>query len=233
MLLKNRFTGEIIKGKPGPLFSFKRAVRKIVNFMNIRYYKKWFCCHITLTQAEPCDHIPPRPRKRVLEFIKDYLSRAGSDFKYVLVVELQHDRYKNSGEIAAHIHMMCFYTVSRSFPSAHEVEESWGLGSCHITSPSIRRDAPKFIKYLSKYIGKDLDKDLLSVKKIYDASRVPSIYVLTEERIRELMGDYDLDFLECCDCTPNKVMHYMIVPGFGIGKTEIKTWLSDWKPWVG
>lgn len=230
MYFKNRKTGQEFVAKQDSLFSFKRAVRRVVTFMKINYSQKWFTCHLTMTQSKPCDHIPPRARKRVLEYLKDYLARAGSDFKYILVVELQRKRYEESGEVVAHIHMLAFYTVSRAFPSPRDVEKSWGLGYCFITSPSIRKDVPKFIRYLSKYVCKDMDRDLLSVRKIYDSSRLPSLYVLTEERIRELMQNYDLDFLECCDCTLSRVIHRMMLPGFGLTETEIKSWPSDWKP---
>ncbi len=128
----NRFrnveTGQVCYIEAGRYGNFRNTLKKLVNYIryNIAIY---YVAHLTLTVAENVPDVDFKHLHRVLQFIAKRLKRAGSDFKYVAVKELQ-DRG------AIHYHILCIYSKPRVFPSSEEVAGSWRLGFVRITAPS-------------------------------------------------------------------------------------------------
>ena len=126
------------------------------------------------------------------------MKRAGSDFKYIAVKEIQ-DRG------AVHYHMLCIYSKPRIFPGSEEVAVSWRLGFVKIIAPKVRLKLYKIATYLGKYIGKGYEYEALDVKKSFTASQIKQIYKLSPNRLIEVIRRFGKDMAERLKCTYRKV----------------------------
>jgi hypothetical protein len=154
--------------------------------------------HLILTVAENVSEVDFKHLHRVLQFIDKRLERAGSDFKYVSVKELQERG-------ALHYHVLCIYSNPRISPSSEEVAASWRLGFVKITAPKIRLKLNKIANYLGKYIGKGYEYEALDVRKSFTASQIKQIYKLSPKRLIVVIRRFGKDMAEQLKCTYRKV----------------------------
>lgn len=190
---KNTVTGQVISIPAGRYGNFLSAIKKISNY--VRYnIPRYYVVHLTLTVAENTSEIDFKHLHRVISFIRLRLQRAGSDFKYVAVKELQ-DRG------AIHYHVLCFYSKARVFPENKDIAKSWRLGFVKITAPKGRLRLDKIANYLGKYIGKGYEYSALEAKKSFTASQIIPIYKMSSKRLDFLMDRYGKDHAELFKCT--------------------------------
>jgi len=176
--------------------------------------------HLILTVAENVPEIDFKHLHRALQFIDKRLERAGSDFKYVAVKEIQ-DRG------ALHYHILCVYSKPYTFPSSDEIEKSWRLGFVKITAPKLRLRVEKIANYIGKYIGKGYEYEALDLKKSFTASQIKQIYKLAPKRLAEVVVKYGKEKSETFKCTYRKV-YEMFDNGFRIAKRLIEEFPSEW-----
>lgn len=194
---KNKETGQVCYIEAGRYGNFKNALKKIVNY--IRYnIPAYYVAHLVLTVAENVSEVDFKHLHRVLQFIDKRLKRAGSDFKYIAVKEIQ-DRG------AVHYHVLCIYSKPRIFPASGEVAASWRLGFVKITAPKIRLKLNKIATYLGKYIGKGYEYEALDARKSFTASQIKQIYKLTTNRLNEVIKKFGKEIAEQFTCTYRKV----------------------------
>jgi hypothetical protein len=143
---------------------------------------KYYVVHLTLTLKIAESEIDSKHLHRVTQFIDTRLKRAGSDFKYIAVKEIQKERLEKYGEEAVHYHVLCVYSKPYVFPHAEEIAKSWRLGGVKITAPRLRVAVNKIISYIGKYIGKGYEFEALNFKKSFTASQIKQIYKLTPKR---------------------------------------------------
>jgi hypothetical protein len=145
---KNSENGQVIYVPAGRYGNFVNTIKKIVSYVryNIPLY---YIAHLTLTVSENLSAVDFSHLHRVIQFIHQRLKRAGSDFKYVAVKELQ-DRG------AIHYHILCIYSKPYVLPSSVEIAASWKLGFVKITAPRIRLK----LKSIADYIGNTLARDM-------------------------------------------------------------------------
>lgn len=214
----NKKTGQVFYVEAGRYGNFKNSLKKLVNY--IRYnIARHYVAHITLTVAENVTEIDPKHFHRVMQFIDKRLERAGSDFKYMAVKEIQ-DRG------AIHYHVLCIYSKPRIFPTSEEVAASWRLGFVKITAPKIRLKLHKIANYLGKYIGKGYEYEALDVRKSFTASQIKQIYKLSPKRLSEVVRRFGKGMAEQFECTYRKVfiVGYELSIIFGI---EVKKLCRD------
>jgi len=194
---RHKETGQVCYIEGGRYGNFKTALKKIVNY--IRYnIPTYYVAHLILTVAENVAEVDFRHLHRVLQFVDKRLKRAGSDFKYIAVKEIQ-DRG------AIHYHVLCVYSVPRVFPSSNEIASSWKLGFVKITAPKIRLKLYKIANYIGKYIGKGYEYEALDVRKSFTASQIKQIYKLSPDRLAEVIGRFGKSMAEQFSCTYRKV----------------------------
>ncbi len=166
---RNKITGQIVHIPAGRYGNFLNVVRKVVTY--VRYnISRYFVAHLTLTLKEAESEIHYEHLHRVLQFIAARLKRAGSDFKYIAVKEIQKERLEKYGEEAIHYHVLCIYSKAYVFPDGKDICKSWGLGGIKITAPKIRIKVNKIVSYIGKYIGKGYEYEQLDVKKSFKES---------------------------------------------------------------
>ena len=216
---KNKNTGQVVYAEAGRFGNFKNSIKKLVSY--IRYnVPRYYIAHVTLTVAENRPEIDFKDVHRVLQFIAQRLKRAGSDFKYVAVKELQ-DRG------AIHYHVLCVYSKPYIFPSSNEIASSWKLGFVKITAPKLRMKLNTIVGYIGKYIGKGYEYESLNTKKSFTASQIRQIYKLTAQRLDTVLLKYGKDRAEGFKCTYRKV-YEIIDNGFREVKRLIEVFPSDW-----
>ena len=200
---KNRNTGQVVYTEAGRLGNFKNHIKKLVSY--IRYnVPRYYIAHITLTVAENLPEIDFKDVHRVLQFIAQRLKRAGSDFKYVAVKELQERG-------AIHYHILCVYSIPYVFPSSNEIASSWKLGFVKITAPKLRMKLNNIVGYIGKYIGKGYEYESLNTKKSFTASQIRQIYKLTAQRLDAVMFKYGKDRAEGFSAPIGKSMRSSIM----------------------
>lgn len=215
---RNNVTGQVCYIEAGRYGNFRNALKKMVNY--IRYnIPVYYVAHLILTVAENVSEVDFTHLHRVLQFVDRRLKRAGSDFKYVAVKEIQ-----NRGAI--HYHVLCVYSKPRVFPSSNEIASSWKLGFVKITAPKLRLRLNKIAHYIGKYIGKGYEYEALDVKKSFTASQVKQIYKLSANRLAEVIRRFGKGLAEQFSCTYRKVflVGYEISSVLG---TEIKKPFRD------
>jgi hypothetical protein len=117
---RNKTTGKICYTPAGRFGNFLNTIKKLVNY--VRYnIPRYYFVHLTLTVAENVSEVDSKHLHKVTSFIQQRLKRAGSEFKYVAVKELQERG-------AIHYHVLCVYSIAKVFPSSAEIAKSWGLG---------------------------------------------------------------------------------------------------------
>ncbi|OGW25097.1 MAG: hypothetical protein A2X59_11055 [Nitrospirae bacterium GWC2_42_7] len=219
---KNKNNGQMIYVEAGRFGNFKNSVKKLVSY--IRYnIPRYYIAHLTLTVAENLSEIDLKDLHRVMQFISQRLKRAGSDFKYLAVKELQ-DRG------AVHYHVLCIYSKPYVFPSSSEIASSWKLGFVKITAPKLRMKLNTIVGYIGKYIGKGYEYDQLEVKKSFTASQIKQIYKLSEKRLDDAMSRYGKKIAESLSCTYKRLFTKMI--NEDTGRTEVVTlytYPSEWE----
>jgi hypothetical protein len=194
---RHKETGQVFYAEAGRYGNFKNSLKKLVNY--IRYnFAKYYVAHLTLTVAENVSEVDSKHQHRVLQFIDKRLKRAGSDFKYIAVKEMQ-DRG------AVHYHILCIYSKPYIFPSSKEVAGSWRLGFVKITSPKLVIKVEKIASYIGKYIGKGYEYEALDVKKSFTASQIKQIYKLSTQRLARVIQKFGKSRAEEFKCTYTKV----------------------------
>jgi len=194
---KNRVTGQVSYIPVGRYGNFLNTIKKLVSY--IRYnIPRYYVAHLTLTVAENESEIDYKHLHRVIQFIHLRLKRAGSDFKYVAVKELQ-DRG------AIHYHILCIYSKPFVFPSSNEIAKSWKLGFVKITAPKIRLRLQSIANYNGKYIGKGYEYDTLELKKSFTANQIKQVYKLGPKRLAKVIGKFGKERAESFVCTYRKV----------------------------
>lgn len=197
---KNKVTGEIFLAPSGRYGNFVNAIKKVVKY--VRYnIPSYYVAHLTLTVAENISEVDFKHLHRVLQFIDKRLKRAGSDFKYVAVKEIQERG-------AVHYHILCIYSKRYMFPSAQEIAKSWKLGFVKITAPKIRMRLGKIVNYIGKYIGKGYEYEALNFRKSFTASQIKQIYKLSTKRLAEVIAEFGKEMAEGFKCTYRKVYKY-------------------------
>ncbi|MFA6054725.1 MAG: hypothetical protein WC769_05045, partial [Thermodesulfovibrionales bacterium] len=190
-------TGQVFYAEAGRYGNFKNNLKKLVNY--IRYnIVKYYVAHLTLTVAENVSEVDFKHRHRVLQFIDKRLKRAGSDFKYVSVTEMQERG-------AVHYHILCVYSKPYIFPSSEEIARSWRLGFVKITAPKLVMKVEKIASYIGKYIGKGYEYEELDVKKSFTASQIKQIYKLSAQRLAKVIQKFGKSRAEEFKCTYTKV----------------------------
>lgn len=203
---RNRVTGQVCYAPAGRYGNFLNSIKKLVSY--IRYnIPRYYVVHLTLTLKEATTDIDflSKNLHRTLQFIDMRLKRLGSDFKYVVVKEIQKERLEKYGEEAIHYHILCIYSKPRVFPSPIEIAKSWKLGSVKITAPKLRLKLNSIANYIGKYIGKGYEFEELNVKKSFTASQIKQIYKLSATRLAEVISRYGMDRLKYLTCTYRKV----------------------------
>ncbi len=194
---KNKVTGQVCYFPAGRYGNFLSAIKKIVNY--VRYnIPKYYIAHVILTVAENVSEIDFQNVHRVLNFISRRLERAGSDFIYVIVKELQERG-------AVHYHILCIYSKSYVFPSFEDIHKSWRLGFVKITAPKLRMRMQKIAGYIGKYIGKGYEYEQLNVRKSFSASQIKQIYKLSADRLSSVFDRFGKKVAEGFACTYRKV----------------------------
>ena len=218
-MFRNRKTGQVCYIEAGRYGNFKNTLKKLVNY--VRYnIARYYMAHLILTVAENVSEIDFRDLHRVLQFINKRLERAGSDFKYIAVKEIQ-DRG------AVHCHVLCICSKPYAFPSSDEIAKSWRLGFVKITAPKLRMRVEKIANYIGKYIGKGYEYEALDVRKSFTASQIKQIYKLAPKRLAEVIVKYGKEKAETFKCTYRRV-YEMFDNGFRVVKRLIEEFPSDW-----
>jgi hypothetical protein len=196
--------------------NFKNTLEKPVNY--IRYsIPRYYMAHLILTVAENVPEIDFKHLHRVLQFIDKRLERAGSDFRYVAVKEIQ-DRG------ALHYHVLCVYSKPYTFPSSAEIKKSWCLGFVKITAPKLRLRVEKIANYIGKCIGKGYEYEALDLKKSFTASQIKQIYKLSPVRLAEVVRRFGKSMAEQFKCTYRKVFVEGYVENEIMGNKVLKPW---------
>lgn len=194
---KNRNTGQVVYTPAGRYGNFHNKIKRLVSY--IRYnIPRYYVAHLILTVAENESEIDNKHLHRVIQFIHLRLKRAGSDFKYVAVKELQ-DRG------AVHYHILCIYSKPYVFPSSDEVASSWKLGFVKITAPKLRLRLQSITNYIGKYIGKGYEYEALDIRKSFTASQVKQIYKLSPSRLDEVIRAFGKEVAEGFKCSYRSV----------------------------
>lgn len=218
----NRETGKVCYTPAGRYGNFLNSIKKLVNF--IRYnYQKYYLVHLTLTIAGNVSDIDYKHLHRVLQFIDKRLERAGSDFKYVAVKELQHRG-------ALHYHVLCVYDKPYVFPSADDIQKSWKLGFIKIATPKfkVKMKMQSIANYIGKYIGKGYEYEALDYRKSFSASQIKQIYKLSPERLGTAMAKFGKQQAEELKCTYRKVYEWLIMAPFRPAKDILLEFPSEW-----
>jgi hypothetical protein len=224
---RHKETGQVFYAEAGRYGNFKNNLKKLVNY--IRYnIVKYYVAHLTLTVAENVSDVDFKHRHRVFQFIDKRLKRAGSDFKYVSVTEMQERG-------AVHYHILCVYSKPYIFPSSEEIARSWRLGFVKITAPKLVMKVEKIASYIGKYIGKGYEYEALNVKKSFTASQIKQIYKLSAQRLAKVIQKFGKARAEEFKCTytkvflvgysENKIMGIKVREAF---KTLIMDFPSEW-----
>jgi hypothetical protein len=201
---RHKETGKVWEVPAGRYGNFLSYLKKLVNY--VRYnIPKYYVVHLTLTLREAAPEIDFKHLHRVMQFIDNRLKRAGCDFKYVAVKEIQQERLKKYGEEAIHYHILCVYSKPYVFPHAEEIAKSWALGNVKITAPKLRMKVWKIANYIGKYIGKGYEYEALDVKKSFTASQIRQIYKLSSKRLAGVVKRFGLRMAETFRCTYRKV----------------------------
>jgi hypothetical protein len=215
-------TGQVIYADAGRFGNFKNAIKKLVNY--IRYnIPQYYIAHVILTVAENTAEVDFKNLHRVTQFISQRLKRAGSDFKYISVKELQERG-------ALHYHLLCVYSKPRVFPPSGEIHSSWGLGFVKITAPKLRMKLNQIVRYIGKYIGKGYEYEALEVKKSFTASQIKQIYKLSSARLEDVISRFGKKTAELFSCTHRRVFTRMV--NEDSGRSEIVTlftFASEWE----
>lgn len=216
---KNKTTGQVVYTEAGRLGNFKDHIKKLVSY--VRYnIPRYYIAHLTLTVAENLPEIDFKDVHRVMQFIAQRLKRAGSDFKYVALKELQERG-------AIHYHVLCVYSKPYVFPSSNEIASSWKLGFVKITAPKLRMKLNTIVGYIGKYIGKGYEYEQLEVKKSFTASQIKQIYKLSPARLSEVITKYGKEAAEKFKCTYRKVYEILEVAPLR-GKFLVMEFPSEW-----
>jgi len=184
--------------------NFLNSIKKLVNYVHYNM-PRYYVVHLGLTLEKAAEEVHWKNLHRVMQFIDRRLKRAGSDFKYIAVKEIQQERLEKYGEKAVHYHILCVYSKPYVFPSAEEIGKSWGLGSVKITAPKIRMKVWKIVNYIGKYIGKGYEYEALDYRKSFTASQIKQIYKLSAERLKSVFERLGKKVAEGCACTYRKV----------------------------
>lgn len=177
--------------------NFLNSVKKIVNYVKYNM-PNYYIALLTLTVADNVSEIDFKRLHRVLQFIDRRLERAGSDFVYIAVKELQERG-------AIHYHVLCVFSKPYVFPSSNDIAKSWGLGFVKVTAPKVRMKMYKIANYIGKYIGKGYEYEMLNFKKSFTASQIKQIYKLSAPRLAEVISRYGMEALKFLTCTYRKV----------------------------
>jgi hypothetical protein len=103
---KNRETGQVCYIPAGRYGNFINSVKKLVSYVQYNM-PKYYVVHLTLTLKKAESEIDFKHFHRVMQFIDTRLKRAGSDFKYISVKEIQLERLKKYGEEGTCPHLLC------------------------------------------------------------------------------------------------------------------------------
>lgn len=212
-------TGEACYIPAGRYGNFLNSIKKLVNYVRCNI-PRYYVLHLILTVAENVTDVDYKRLHRVIQLIYQRLKRAGSDFKYIAVKELQERG-------AVHYHILCVYSKPYVFPSSKEIAESWRLGFVKITAPKLRLKLQKITNYMGKYIGKGYEYESLDFKKSFTASQIKQIYKLTGYRLDEVIREFGKEKAETFKCTYRKV-YEMFDNGFRVVKRLVKEFPSLW-----
>lgn len=227
----NYVTGNVFYAPSGRYGNYLNFIKKLIAY--VRYnIDRYYLVHVMLTSALNVTEIEHKNVKRVINFINQRLKRAGSEFKYACVKEIQMERLEKYGDRVIHYHILCIYSIPYVFPALREIQRSWGLGICRLSAPKIRMRVGKIAGYLGKYIGKGFEYELLDVRKMFSGSQIKQIYKLSEKRLKEVMDRFGKVKAESFECTFTRVFikSYEMI-GDWVGKRttiEIMRFKTDW-----
>lgn len=225
---RHKETGEICYMPAGRYGNFLNTIKKLVNYIryNIPHY---YMAHVTLTVAENVSEVNSTHLHRVIEFIRQQLKRAGSEFLYVAVKELQERG-------AIHYHILCIYGKPYVFPYSNDIAASWSLGFVKITAPKLRLKLYSIANYIGKYLGKGYEYEQLNVKKSFTASQIKQIYKLSAKRLADAVGRFGKEMAESLSCSYRKLYLNVEERTYIFGNLVIKkekkllyTYRSDWE----
>jgi len=218
---RNKTTGKICYAPAGRYGNYLNTIKKLVHY--IRYnIPRYYFVHLTLTVAENVSEVDFKHLHRVTQFMQQRLKRAGSEFKYVAVKELQERG-------AIHYHVLCVYSIAGVFPSSAEIAKSWGLGFVKITAPKMRMKLNSVASYIGKYIGKGYEYEALDTKKSFTASQIRQIYKLSSERLAQVIREFGKAAADEFKCTYRKVYEVIKFPPFPDHKTLVMEFQSEWE----
>ncbi len=156
----------------------------------------------------------------LLDVMRKVFKRAGSDFQYLAVLEIQEKRYKKFGVLAPHWHVVVAYSAPGMMPSARRLQngriQKVHDGSVITWSWLFKNVKQKFgmyficdaystrvYGYLSKYIAKGSDLDEFRAAlgkriKVFSHSRIPVEFQMSDGQAGEYhaLVDDEPGFLE-------------------------------------
>jgi hypothetical protein len=213
---RNKVTGQVCYTEAGRYGNFKNTIKKLVSY--VRYnIARYYIAHLILTVAENVAEIDSKHLHRVLQFMDKRLKRAGSDFKYIAVKEIQERG-------AIHYHVLCIYSKAYILPSSDEIALSWKLGFVKIRAPKIRLKMQKIANYIGKYIGKGYEFETLNIKKSFTASQIKQIYKLSQKRLSEVIKRFGKEKAETLKCTYRRIFVEGYIEEEIMGTKVLKRW---------
>jgi len=171
MRIVNQLTKEVfeLSDEPGSRSSYR--FRRLCRALDRKAMREGLEIYfVTLTLGPDDAGVRSRELNRILDFLRVRCRRAGSEFLYVWVIELQAKRYHRTGKMVPHWHFAIAvapgglpdvefragagrrYVVKceGSIVASHELWSEWGYGQVFPC-----RAKTRVYGYLSKYLGKE------------------------------------------------------------------------------
>ncbi len=188
VVIQNDSGTEFVIDTSDKSYKYKKFSRKFINYtqlMGYTYYK-----HIILTLSEMYY------KENMLNYFVNALRRYYGDACYIWTKEIQMKRFEKTGEAVLHWHMIVAFRVSEfNKEDITRVNKYWKFGSVRV-----RGIKNLNLKYILKYVGKDLegfDAVYKGIRKV-SMSRIPAFYSQTKKRLFESlhMINYDFDIVK-------------------------------------
>lgn len=226
MNLRNRFSGEQTT-VTGVMSKDERSIwrlkKRLQDFQNIVYMHDLRVSFLTLTQSDKSLGDGYKWVTGIMQAMKKHVERAGSEFVYVAVLEIQPKRYRERGVLAPHWHIAIACSSYGMFPHAERGEEgrikkirngsrvtwTWLLENvkqklgmyfcCDAYSQNI-------YNYLAKYMAKGVELEKFRSKlgkrvRVFSSSRIPVKYQMTDgqrsEYARVMLNSPEMAELFC------------------------------------
>lgn len=224
----NLSTGKSCYIPAGRAGTFFLSIRKAVQYVKYSF-PKYYCCHLTLTQAKVDNNLSYEHLNRVMTMIRTFVKRQDtyetpSDIKYIAVKEYNSSGVRENGQ-NLHYHVLIFYSKPYAMPDVERIAKSWALGFVKISAPKVRLKLNRIVSYLGKYLGKGYEYDSLnSDVKSFTASQIPSVFKLSEQRLSEAHKKFGVNNLSRYKATFTKIFRFDCRGE----KHLVMSWRSDW-----